>query len=136
MTTAELSAIQVLSRANFENVSSTSDGTLYFVESDKLIALGTSGTQTLMDKCCYKVTPTAAITFNLPVGDANSLHQVFIQLNLSTVYSIDLGLGGTPHYINKKAPDLSAAGTYNLYYEYDAANSWWVCGCLSKGAAS
>ncbi len=136
-TTAELENIKVISRSAFENVSSTADTDLYFVESDALLTLGTSGTQTLMDKCGYKVTPTAAITFSLPsISDLSSVHQIFIQVNLSTVYSIDLGLGNTPHYINNKAPDLSEVGQYNLYYEYDNINQYWVCGSLKKGTAS
>ena len=42
---------------------------------------------------------------------------------------------GTTYYINKKAPNLSATGNYNLIWEWDKACSKWVCGLLSKGEA-
>ena len=40
------------------------------------------------------------------------------------------------YYFNKTAPDMSEAGVYNLIYEYDKANQYWVCGVLSKGSAN
>ena len=99
--------------------------------------LDTSGTIALSDNSVNTITPTGNVTFTLPtVIDNTVLHQIFVQVNLSTVYSLDLGLGVTPHYFNKKAPDLSSAGVYNLYFEYDKANQYWVGGDLPKGVAS
>ena len=99
--------------------------------------LSTSGTIALTDNSINTITPTGNVTFTLPtVTDNTVLHQIFVQVNLSTVYSFDLGLGVTPHYFNKKAPDLSSTGVYNLYFEYDKANQYWVGGDLPKGAAS
>jgi len=97
----------------------------------------TSGTIALSDNTIYKLTPTGAITFTLPtITDLTKFHQILIQLNMSTVYSISTGLGATPHYFNEVAPDLSATGVYNLIYEYDNANGYWVLGALKKGVAS
>ena len=99
--------------------------------------LSTSGTIALTDNSINSITPSAAVTFTLPtVTDNTVFHQILVQVNLSTVYSIDLGLGATPHYFNKTAPDMSNVGVYNLYFEYDKANQYWVCGCIEKGAAS
>lgn len=92
-----------------------------------------SGTSiTLADNSINTLTPTGNTTFTLPtVTDTTVFHQILVQLNLSTVYTIDLG---TTTYFNSEAPDLSAIGNYNLIFEYDNALSAWVVGCLGKGA--
>lgn len=96
--------------------------------------LSTSGTVALSDNSINSITPTAAVTFTLPtVTDATTFHQILVQMNLSTLYSITLG---TSYYFNNTAPDLSSTGVYNLIFEYDNANNYWVVGCVSKGAAS
>ena len=101
----------------------------------KLITvLNTSGTITLTDNSVNSITPTGSVTFTLPtVTDNTVFHQILVQVNLSTVVSISVG---TTYYFNKIAPDMSEAGVYNLIYEYDKANQYWVCGVLSKGSAS
>ena len=129
----DLAEIKVMSRTNFDNVASTDDSKLYFVEDGAVNPLSTSGTITLSDNSINKITPSAAVTFSLPSGNTATFHQILVQVNLSTVYTITLG---TNYYFNKKAPDLSAAGKYNLLYEYDSELSAWVVGCVSKGAAS
>lgn len=99
--------------------------------------LASSGTITLTDNSVNKITPTGNITFTLPtVTDLTVFHQILVQLNLSTVYTFDLGLGATPHYFNKTAPDLSNAGVYNLIFEYDNQNDYWVGGVVTKGVTS
>lgn len=96
--------------------------------------LATSGTISLTDNSINKITPTAAVTFTLPtVTDATTFHQILVQVNLSTVYTITVG---TSYYFDNTAPDLSSTGVYNLIFEYDNANNYWVVGCVSKGAAS
>ena len=96
--------------------------------------LATSGTISLTDNSINKITPTAAVTFTLPtVTDATTFHQILVQVNLSTVYTITVG---TSYYFDNTAPDLSTAGVYNLIFEYDNTNGYWVVGCVSKGAAS
>ena len=92
-----------------------------------------SGTSiTLADNSVNTLEPTGNITFTLPtVTDTTVFHQILVQLNLSTVYTIDLG---TTTYFGGTAPDLSATGNYNLIYEYDNALSAWVVGSISKAA--
>ena len=97
-------------------------------------ALAASGSITLTDNSVNKVTPTGNITFTLPtVTDTTKFHQILVQVNLSTVVTIGVG---TTYYFNKTAPDLSAAGVYDLIFEYDNVNGYWVCGLLSKGSAA
>lgn len=96
--------------------------------------LTTSGALALEDNSINSITPSGNIAFTLPtVTDNTKFHQILVQINLVTVYSIDLGLGATPHYFNLQAPDLSQAGVYNLVYEYDKANQYWVAGVIEKG---
>lgn len=96
--------------------------------------LNTSGTVALTDNSINSITPSGNITFTLPtITDNTVFHEIMVQINLSTVYTIDVG---TTNYFNKTAPDLSSAGTYNLYYEYDKATQQWYCGALSKGTVS
>ena len=49
-------------------------------------------------------------------------NKILVQLNLSAVYTIDLG---TSHYFGS-APDLSVTGIYDLVYEYNNIGSYWV----------
>lgn len=99
-----------------------------------LNTLSTSGTIALTDNSVNSITPSAAVTFTLPsVSDNTKFHQILVQVKLSTVYTITLG---TSYFFNETAPDMSGAGVYNLIYEYDKANSYWVVGCIAKGAAS
>ncbi len=98
-----------------------------------ITTLSTSGIITLTDNSVNSIEPNGAVTFTLPtVTDDTVFHQILVQLNLSTVYAITLG---TDKYFNKTAPDLSIAGVYDLVYEYDKVNAYWVVGAISKGAA-
>lgn len=73
------------------------------------------------------------ITLILPsVSDLTKIHRIFIQLNLVTVQTIDLG---TTYYFEKTAPDLSTTGSYDLYFEYDNIIGHWVVGSRIKGLA-
>lgn len=93
--------------------------------------LAGSGTIALDDNSINVITPTGAVTFGLPtITDNTKLHQILVQVKLSTVYSINVG---TTYYFNKKAPDMSTTGYYNLIYEYDKQYSRWICGCMKKG---
>ena len=96
--------------------------------------LSTSGTIALSDNSINSITPSAAVTFTLPtVSDNTKFHQILVQVKLSTVYALTLG---TSYFFNLTAPDMSATGVYNLIYEYDKANSYWVVGCIAKGAGA
>ena len=79
------------------------------------------------------MTPTGNVTITLAEPDDSSiLNQIILQLNMTTLRTINVG---TTYYINKKAPNLSTTGSYNLIWEWDKANSKWVCGLLTKGEA-
>ena len=85
---------------------------------------------TLVDNSINTLTPTGNTTFTLPtITDTTIFHQILVQLDLSTVYTIDLG---TTTYFGGTAPDLSATGNYNLIYEYDNAMAEWVVGAVNK----
>ena len=101
-----------------------------------ITSLETSGTIALSDNSVNSITPSDDVVFTLPtITDNTVFHQILVQINLTTVYDIDLGLGAAPHYFNKTAPDMTNAGIYNLIYEYDKANQYWVAGVIEKGAA-
>jgi len=93
----------------------------------------TSNTPTLEAGKVYSMTPTGNVTITLAEPDDTTiLNQIILQLNLTSIRTINVG---TTYYINKKAPNLSATGSYNLIWEWDKANSKWVCGLLTKGEA-
>lgn len=93
--------------------------------------LAGSGTIALDDNSINVIKPTGAVTFVLPtITDKTKFHQILVQVKLSTVYSINVG---TTYYFNKKAPDMSTIGYYNLIYEYDKQYASWICGCIIKG---
>lgn len=95
--------------------------------------LATSGTIVLTDNSVNTITPSAAVTFTLPtVTDNTKYHWIYVQIKLSTVYTINLGLGGS-YYITSDAPDLSTTGVYDLFYEYDTSNQRWRAGAI-KGS--
>lgn len=99
-----------------------------------LTTLSTSGTISLVNNSVNKITPSGNVTFTLPsVSDNTKFHQILVQVNMSAVKSINVG---TTYFFNKTAPDLSKTGVYDLYFEYDSSNSYWVCGLVSKGVAS
>lgn len=111
--------------------------TPYELKDKTINVLSTSGTIALTDNSINTITPSGNITFTLPtVTDNTVFHQILVQVNMSTVYTIDLGLGQFPHYFNGKTPDLSDVGMYNLYFEYDKANQYWVAGELVKSEAT
>lgn len=94
------------------------------------IQLASSGTINLTTNSINYITPTAAVTFVLPdVSGSDKLNQMLVQVNLSTVYSIDVG---TSYYFNGKSPEMSANGLYNLIYEYDKNANVWVVGWMRK----
>ena len=97
---------------------------------DYFNTLPSSGTIALTNNSLNAITPTDAVIFTLPVvTDPTILNQILVQIDLSTLYSIDVG---TTHFFNGKAPDLSTAGSYNLIYEYDEITGVWVCGWMRK----
>lgn len=98
--------------------------------------LSASGTVSLTSNTVNTITPTGAVTFSLPSitgDDAGKFHQILVQVNLSTVYTIDLG---TTYFFDLIEPSLSVEGLYDVIYEYDNASNNWVCGAIFKGAVS
>ena len=98
----------------------------------EIVTLSTN-TPTLEAGKVYSMTPTGNVTITLAEPDDSTiLNQIILQLNMPTIRTINVG---TTYYINKKAPNLSTTGSYNLIWEWDKANSKWVCGLLTKGEA-
>lgn len=92
--------------------------------------LASSGTINLTTNSVNYINPTDAVTFVLPNVSADTkLNQILVQVNLSTVYSINVG---TTHYFNGKSPQMSSTGMYDLIFEYDEAQNIWVVGCMRK----
>jgi len=127
-------------QSNISSVNSTLNGRINTTNSNlsdlsdavhqTINQLATSGTIALTIDSVNAITPSQSVTFTLPtVSDNTIFHQILVQLNLTTVYTIDVG---TTHYFNGKAPDLSTTGSYDLIYEYDKANNCWVCGWMRK----
>lgn len=133
---ATASTVGIIKVGNGLNIAN--DGTLSVAsQATPIISISNSGTITLTDNTSYKITPTGNITFSLPtITDLTVVHKIEVELNMSTVYSVNLGLGATPLYFNKTAPDLSNAGTYNLLYQYSPTENAWYCGGAIIGVAA
>jgi len=93
--------------------------------------LATSGTITLADNSVNTITPTGSVKFVLPtITDNTVLHRILVQINMTSVYSINIG---TDKYFDKNDVNMAKIGTFNLYFEYDKANTCWVCKTMEKG---
>ena len=121
----------LVSGTNIKTINSTSILGSGNIDTTSQSVTTLSGTSiTLTDNSINTLTPTGNTTFTLPtVTDTTIFHQILVQLNLSTVYTITLG---TTTYFGGTAPDLSNVGNYNLIFEYDNALSAWVVGAVSK----
>lgn len=115
----------------FQHVNAQSGGTGAggATSEQAITTLATSGTINLVDNTFNRIAVEGNVTFVLPTVEDNTIfHEIFIQLSMATVQTIDLG---TTWFFNKKQPDLSNAGYYNLVYEYDGTH--WVVSAVSKG---
>ena len=93
----------------------------------------TSGTVSLNANTLYKMTIDGETTFTLPSAvNAEKHNQIKILTNLSVVSAINFG---TTKYFNCEAPDMSEAGLYDIYIDYDPHQASWVAGAVRKGAA-
>ena len=109
------------------------DVSVYQLIAQSMTTLFASGTIALSDNTINKISATGTVTFTLPtITDLTVFHQIFVQLGMASAQTINLG---TSYYFNKTSPDLSTAGTYNLYFEYDNDATHWVVGTLPKGTA-
>ena len=101
---------------------------------DITVISATSGTVSLNANTLYKMTISGATTFTLPsTVNATKHNQIKILTNLSVVSAINFG---TTKYFNCEAPDMSEAGLYDIYIDYDPHQSSWVAGAIRKGAAA
>ena len=93
----------------------------------------TSGEVPLTIDSILSITPTGNVTFVLPAVTDSKYHQMLVQVNMSTIYTVNVG---TTNYFNDVEPNLSMAGIYDIVYEYDNASTKWVCGSIYKGTVS
>jgi len=131
ITTLQSSIQSVNTNLNSEINNAKSDiDDLANVTNPTITVLSSSGTINLADNSINRITPSAAVTFVLPIiTDSSVFHQILVQVNLTTVQSIDVG---TEHFFNDKSPELSSVGKYNLMFEFDINNGFWVCGWMRK----
>jgi len=95
--------------------------------------LATSGAITLADNSINSITPTGVVTFTLPTITNNTIfHQILVQVNLTNTSYLSLNSLGTEKYFDMSSPDLTETGNYNIYYEHDAINNYWVVGAIRK----
>lgn len=93
-----------------------------------------SGIWALQNNAINKINLTANATFNPPLSsqiDHTILNQIVVQLKMIDAQQINLG---TTYYMGGVAPDLSQAGTYNIYYEFDENENAWCVGAILKKA--
>lgn len=93
-----------------------------------------NGIWTLQNNAINKINLTANATFNPPLSsqiDHTILNQIVVQLKMIDAQQIDLG---ATYYMGDVAPDLSQAGIYNIYYEFDENENAWVVGAILKKA--
>ena len=95
-----------------------------------ITTLATSGTISLKDNSVNRISASGNVTFSLPTVNATAYHQILVQLTMTTVRTVNLG---TTHYFNGEAPDLSKAGLYNIFYEYNG--TYWTVGSIYKGSS-
>ncbi|MBS4773441.1 MAG: hypothetical protein KHX55_04100 [Proteobacteria bacterium] len=93
----------------------------------------TSGTIALEINKIYTMTVSAATTFTLPTpSNTNMFNQIKIMMKVTGTPTINWG---TTNFFNKTTPEI-AAGSYDVYFDYDKLMNAWVCGVMPKGAAS
>lgn len=99
-----------------------------------ITVLAASGTIALSDNSINSITPTASVTFTLPtVTDNTIFHQILVQAKLTNNVYISADRIGTSHYFYDESPTFAAIGAYNIVYEYDSVNNFWVVGSVYKG---
>lgn len=92
------------------------------------------GVWTLQANAINKIVLSASATMLLPTSaslDLTILNQIVVQLKMVDAQQINLG---TQNYLSGVAPDLSQAGVYNIYYEWDNNDNAWYVGAVLKKA--
>lgn len=83
-----------------------------------------------------KIVLSSSATMSLPQSatlDLTILNQIIVQLKMVDPQQINLG---TTNYLSGVAPDLSQAGVYNIYYEWDNNDNAWYVGAVLKKVIS
>lgn len=83
-----------------------------------------------------KVVLSSSATMSLPQSaalDLTILNQIIVQLKMVDPQQVNLG---TSNYLSGVAPDLSQAGVYNIYYEWDNNDNAWYVGAVLKKVIS
>ena len=79
-----------------------------------------------------KLTINQDFSFTLPsITDNNSVYQITVYLNITSSDAISINWG-TTHFFNNSIPTIEGNSNYNVIYEYDCINSYWVCGVIQK----
>lgn len=108
--------------------------TLASVTAPYLLDLGiTSGTLALTTNTTYKLVGNGTITFTLPatptLGMVNTIRILYYQAAARTI------TWGTNYFYNGNVPDMTVAGYYDIYFDYNPILGKWVCGALTQEIA-
>ena len=126
-----LSDLQTTVKSSVVGAINETVGSINSLQNQPITVLETSGTIALADNSINSITPTGNVTFTLPaITDNTVFHQILVQMNLSTVYTIDVG---ATNYFNYSILAFDEAGQYNIIYEYDSIAEHWVVGAIGKG---
>lgn len=115
----------------------TSDLAAKMPQIEVKVPANTSGSIQLFDNAVNKVVLTGSATLVSPTvaaGTSGILHQCLVQLQKpDAAYTVSFS--ATNFFGSSSAPDMSSAGYYNVYYEYDSTQNVWVVGAIKKVAA-
>lgn len=126
-----LSDLQTTVKSSVVGAINETVGSINSLQNQPITVLETSGTIALADNSINSITPTGNVTFTLPtITDNTVFHQILVQMNLSTVYTIDVG---ATNYFNYSILAFDEVGQYNIIYEYDSIAEHWVVGAIGKG---
>lgn len=126
-----LSDLQTTVKSSVVDAINETVGSINSLQNQPITVLETSGTIALADNSINSITPTGNVTFTLPtITDNTVFHQILVQMNLSTVYTIDVG---ATNYFNYSILAFDEVGQYNIIYEYDSIAEHWVVGAIGKG---
>lgn len=126
-----LSDLQTTVKSSVVGAINETVGSINSLQNQPITVLETSGTIALSDNSINSITPTGNVTFTLPtITDNTVFHQILVQMNLSTVYTIDVG---ATNYFNYSILAFDEVGQYNIIYEYDSIAEHWVVGAIGKG---
>lgn len=118
-----------LSAADIPDISGT-----YAKKMEVVTPTVADGVWSLQANKVNKVVLSSSATMSLPLSaalDLSILNQIIVQLKMVDPQQINLG---TTNYLSGVAPDMSQAGVYNIYYEWDNNDNAWYVGATLKKA--